>query len=262
MDTSGFVAWAAEIKTMMQGNLERQVREAIDDLLDAEQHELVSFLMISAPEFSARRLTDALIEQEIFEPLVAGATLRREFRRSMSSGVSSLGSKRIFRDFEKPDEGEAGVPDHIMEEAEAISRSADQSRRIAAQKEAELDRDPVRHHIVSSLEPLLNTSEEAMESMIAIARTSFYEETARSAAMKLGNSKIVMGRISRAGRVEDMIAVGEAAGSQAVRTIIARNLANSMPESSDPSYRSALEYVSEHHPDEKTRNAADRALGS
>ena len=261
METPAFTRWAKEIEILMAGNLERQVREAIDNLLDEEQYELASYLMIAAPEISARRLIGALLEKEVFAPLVAGATLRREVQRSAPSAVSSLGSQRIFRDFEKPDEGEAGVPDHIMEEAEAISRSADQSRRIAARKEAELDRDPVRHHIINCLADLLNTTESAMEAMIAIARSSVYEETARSAAMKLGNNKIVMGRISRAGRVQDMIAVGEAAGSQAVRTIIARSLAESMPDSSHESYRAALEYVAEHHPQEKTQRAARRALG-
>lgn len=261
MESAAFVEWAAEIDVLMEGNVERLVRDAIRDILDAEQHELASYLMLSASEFSARRLADALIEREVFEPLVAGASLRREVRRSAPTGVSSLGSQRIFRDFEKPDEGEPGVPDHIMEEAEAISSAADQSRRIAARKEAELDRDPVRHHIVNSLAELLNTSEEAMEAMIAIARASVYEETTRSAAMKLGNNKIVMGRISRAGRIEDMIAVGDASASQAVRTIIARSLADSMPESSDSSYRAALEYVGEHHPQESVQRAAKRALG-
>lgn len=261
MDIAAYSEWSTQIDALMAGSLERLVREAIRDILEAERHELASYVMMSAPEFSARRLTKALIEREIFEPLIAGAVFRREARRSASGGVSALGSGRIFRDFEKPDEGEPGVPDHIMEEAEAISRSADQSRRIAARKEAELDRDPVRHYIVNSLGDMLNTSEEAAEALIAIARASVYEETARAAAMKIGNSKIAMGRISRAGRISDLIAIGDASGSQAVRTIIANSLAQAMPDSSDPSYRSALEYVGEHHPQESTRRAALRALG-
>ncbi|MBD3291799.1 MAG: hypothetical protein GF393_02680 [Armatimonadia bacterium] len=261
MDPQTMIDHASNIDTLMEGNLEKHVRDALTALIEGEQYELLSHLMLTGSEFSVRRITNALIEHEVFEPLVAGACLRREIRRSAPSAVSSLGSKRIFRDFEQPDEGEAGVPDHIMQEAEAISKAADQSRRIAARKEAELDRDPVRQHIVDSLEDVLNTNEDAMDAMIAIARASFFEETARSAAMKLGNNKVVMGRISRAGRINDLIAVGEASGSQAVHTIIARNLAESMPDSSHQSYRAALEHVAEHHPQEKTRNAADRALG-
>ncbi len=260
MDTTVFVEWANQISGLMEANLERQVHEAIDAIMEAEHHELASYIMLTAPEFSARRLTDTLLEHEVFEPLVAAAILRREISRSLPTGVSPLGSKRIFRDFEAPEEGEAGVPDHIMEEAEALSQRADESRRIAARRKAELDRDPVRQYIVNSLAELLNTSEPAMEAMIAIACGSVWEETARSAAMKLGNNAIVMGRISRAGRVRDMIAVGEASGSQAVKTMIARNLAEAMPDSSDESYRAALEYVGEHHPDEATRGAAERAL--
>lgn len=261
MDPQTYVDWSKQIKTLMDGNLEKHVQDALKELIEAEQWELLSHLSLTASEFSVRRMVNALIDREVFEPLVAGACLRREMRRSGSSAVSTLGSKRIFRDFEKPDEGEAGVPDHIMEEAEAISRAADQSRRIAAQKEAELDRDPVRQHIIDKLAGLLNTNEDAMEAMIAIARTSIFEETARAAGMKLGNNRIVMGRISRAGRVMDMIAVGEASGSQAVHTMIANTLADAMPDSSHPSYRAALEHIAEHHPKENTRRAAKRALG-
>ena len=262
MDPQVFVDNASRIATLMEGNLEQHVRDALNHLIEQEQWELLSHLMLTGSEFSVRRMTNALVGLEEFRPLVAGACLRREMRRSQPSAVSGLGSKRIFRDFEAPDEGEAGVPDHIMQEAEDISRSADQSRRIAAQRESELDRDPVRQHIVDSLGDLLNTNEKAMDAMIAIARSSFFEETARSAAMKLGNSKIVMGRISRAGRIADMIAVGDASGSQAVHTIIARNLAQAMPDSSHPSYRAALEHVAEHHPEEQVRRAANRALGN
>ncbi|MGI5818795.1 MAG: hypothetical protein ACOX9R_11930 [Armatimonadota bacterium] len=261
MDPQTFVDWSTQIKTLMEGNLEKHVQDALKELIEAEQWELLSHLALTASEFSVRRMVNVLIDREVFAPLIAGACLRRQMRRSGSSPVGSLGSKRIFRDFEQPDEGEAGVPEHIMEEAEAISRAADQSRRIAAQKEAELDRDAVRHHIVDRLSDLLNTNEQAMEAMIAIARCSCFEETARSAAMKLGNSKIVMGRISRAGRIMDMIAVGNASASQAVHTIIARTLAEAMPDSSHPSYRAALEHVAEHHPEEATQRAARRALG-
>jgi hypothetical protein len=261
MDPQTLIDNASRIETLMEGNLEKHVKDALNDLIEAEQWELLSHIMLTGSEFSVRRITNALIERETFEPLVAGACLRREIRRSTPTSAAGLGSKRIFRDFEAPEEGEAGVPDHIMEEAEAISKAANQSRRIAAQKEAQLDRDPVRQHIVDQLGELLNTNEEAMEAMIAIARSAFFEETARSAAMKLGNNKIVMGRISRAGRIMDMIAVGEASGSQAVHTMIARNLADSMPDSSHESYRAALEHVADHHPDEATQRAANKALG-
>jgi len=261
MDPQVLIDNANRIETLMEGNLEVHVRKALDALIEAEQWELLSHVMLTGSEFSVRRITNALAERGEFRPLVAGACLRREIRRSQPSAVSALGSKRIFRDFEAPGEGEAGVPDHIMQEAEAISRSADQSRRIAATKEAQLDRDPVRQHIVETLADLLNTNEDAMNAMIAIARASFFEETARSAAMKLGNNKVVMGRISRAGRIADMIAVGEASGSQAVHTIIAKNLADAMPDSSHTSYRAALEHVAEHHPHDNVRNAAGRALG-
>ncbi|MGD9497344.1 MAG: hypothetical protein AB7Y46_13680 [Armatimonadota bacterium] len=261
MQTEAFVTWASQIRTLMEGNVERLVVQAIDELIEAEQYELLSHLMLTGSEISVRRMTDALIKREVFEPLVAGACMRREVKRAVPVGGAGLGGGRIFRDIEAPAEGEAAIPEHILEEAEAISQHASQARRIAAQREARLDRDPVRQHIVDRLAELLNTSEAAMEAMIAIARASVWEETARAAAMKLGSNKIVVGRISRAGRVDDMIAVGDGAGSEAVRQIIARSLAEALPDVSHPSYRAALEYIEQHHPSEAHRRAAAQALG-
>ncbi len=261
MELQTFVKCAPEIAILMEGNVERDILQALDDLIAAGEVEMLSHLMLIGTEISARRMTDALIQREVFEPLVAGACLRREIKRTAPIGVSALGGRAIFRDFEAPEEGEAAIPEHIIEEAEAISHAADQSRRIADRHKAGLDRDPVRQHIVERLGELLNTSEPAMEAMITIARASVWEETARAAAMKLGSNSIVVGRVSRAGRVDDMIAVGDASASEAVRRMIARTLAESMPAASDPSYRVALEYVSEHHPSESHRRAAQQALG-
>lgn len=261
MDVSTIVRWESQLSTLMEGKVDRIVCDAVDEVIEAGELDLLSHLLLTATEFSARRIIDALAEREVFEPLVPAACIRREVGRSVTSGPSELSSKRIFRDFEKPEEGEPGVPDHIMEEAEAISSHADQTRRISAQKEAELDRDAVRHHIVEVIEEQMNTSEDAMEAMIAIARSSTWEETARMAAMRIGNNKVVMGRITRAGRINDLVAIGDASGSQAVRTMIARSLADTMPDSSDSSYRQALEFVAEHHPAEGHRRAAREALG-
>lgn len=261
MEPEVFVKRAKAIRTLMDGTVEHDIREAIEELIEAGEYELLSHLMVVASEVSVRRTIDALISREIFPPLVAAAVLRREVRRAMPTGVSALGSKRIFRDFEAPDEGEAAIPEHIIEEAEAISEAADQARRIAAQRESRLDRDPVRQHIVDRLAGLMATNEGAMEAMIAIARASVWEDTARAAAMKLANNKVVIGRLSRSGRVDDLIGVGEGAASEAVRHMIARTLAEALPEPSHPSYRTALEYIAEHHPSEGHRRAALRALG-
>lgn len=261
MEPQTFVNRAEQIRTLMEGTVERDVLEALDELIAAGEHELLSHLMLVGSELSVRRMIDALVSREIFGPLVAGAVMRREVRRSAPSGVSALGSKAIFRDFEAPTEGEAAIPEHIIEEAEAISAAANQSRRIAAQREMRLDRDPVRTHIVERIGELLATSEAAMEAMIIIARASVWEETARSAAMKLANNKVVIGRLSRSGRVDDLVAVGEASSSEAVRRMIARTLAQAMPAPSDPSYRTALQYVADHHPYEGHRRAALQALG-
>lgn len=118
------IARAPEIRILMEGNVERQVLDSIAELIAAGEVELLSYLMLTGSEVSVRRMTDALIKAEIFEPLVVGACMRREVKRATPTAGAALGGGSIFRDFEAPAEGEAAIPDHIMEEAEAISKSA------------------------------------------------------------------------------------------------------------------------------------------
>jgi hypothetical protein len=253
---------ARAIATLMEGALTLEVRKAVEQLAEESKWELLSHLLLTGAEVSARHIADTLIEREILGPVVAAACMRREARRpSASSPRHEASARRIFRDFEQDDEG-AGVPEHIMSEAEAIAAAAEQSRRIAIQREAQLDRDPIRQHIVDELAELLNTSEPAMEALVVIARASAWEDTRRMAAMKVANNKIAMGRIVRASRIDDITTLGAASGSRAVAGKLAGSLAESMPEASDPGYQAALGFVAKHHPDADRRNEAQQKLNS
>ena len=246
--------------TLIEGTMGGDVDNAIELLMGEEQWDLIAQVLITASEVSARRLTDTLLAAEIFDPLIPAACMRRELRRGISQAPAALSGGAIFRDFEADDEG-PGVPDHIREEAEAITASANQARRIAAQKEAALDRDSIRSRIVDKLAERAVTSEAALFGLATIARASAWEETRRSAALKLAANKAATGQLLRAGRHADLLAIADASGSDGVRTRIADAVAGAMPAATAPEYRTVLELIAEHHSDDAKRAAAKKALG-
>lgn len=255
-----FGKYSRQIIRLAEGTVAVEVDSAIDMLMADEQWELIGLVLLTAAEVSARRLVDRLLAAEVLDPLIPAACLRREIRRGGPSGPAGLGGGAIFRDFETDDNG-PGVPDHIREEAEAITAQANQSRRIAAMKEAERDRDAIRVRIVDQLAQRVSTSDEALAALMVIARSSVWEETRRTAAMKLATNKVVLGRLTREGRHQDLLTIARASDSRGVQSRIAEAIAPAMPDPSAPGYREALELVGEHHPDGETRAAARRALG-
>ncbi len=246
--------------TLIEGTMGGDVDNAIALLIAEEQWDLIAQVLITASEVSARRLTDALLSAEIIDPLIPAACMRRELRRGVSHGPAALGGGAIFRDFETDDDG-PGVPDHIREEAEAITASANESRRIATAKEAALDRDSIRSRIVDKLAERAATSEAALLGLATIAGASAWEETRRSAALKLANNKVATGQLLRGGRHANLLAIADASGSAAVRTRMADVMAGAMPAATAPEYRAVLELIAEHHSDAAKRSAAKKALG-
>jgi len=259
--SESFTRYSRQIRRLAEGMVSTDVDEAAGRLMGDEQWDLIGLVLLTASEVSARRLVDRLLAAEIIEPLIPAACLRREIRRSSMSGPAALGGGAIFRDFESDEEG-PGVPDHIREEAEAITAQANQSRRIAAQKEAERDRDAIRSRIVEQLAERLSSSEDALKALVVISRTSIFEETRRTAAMKLATNKPAMGRLTREGRYEELLMIADSSDSRGVQGRIAQAIAEAMPEADAPVYREALELIGEHHPDDETRMAARRALNA
>lgn len=252
-------AW--QIRALMEGAPTRSVDKAVEQLTAEQSWEMLSHVLLTASEVAARSIVDTLIELEVVEPLVTTACLRREARRPGISVPSHAASaRRIFRDFEKDEEG-GGVPEHIMREAESIAAAAQQARQIAMQREAELDRDPIRARIVEGLADRLNTSAAALDALVVIAQASAWEDTRRDAAIKVANNRIAMGKLLDAGRIEDILALREASASRTVSGRLAAAVGEQMPEASHPAYAAALELVAEHHPDADRRREARQQLG-
>jgi len=248
------------MQTLMDGALTLEVGKAVEQLVAEENWELLSHLLLTGAEVSARQIADVLIEREVLAPVVAAACMRRETRRpSMSTPRHAASAQRIFRDFERDEQG-AGVPEHIVQEAQAIAAAAEESRRIAMQRESQLDRDPIRQHIVDELGERLNTSDAVLDALVVIAAASAWESTRRDAAIKVANNNIARGKLLRARRVPDIAALGAASASRAVAGRLAGALAENLPEEGHEHYHAALGFIAKHHPDLGPRQEAQRKL--
>jgi hypothetical protein len=233
-----------------------QLEEKIEEVVAEGDADLLSRLLVSAAEISARQLAKQLVEKEMYEPLAVAACLRRQPRRPGEGATGGGGmSRRIFRDVDS-EEGARGVPDYILSDIEEMSKSADMTRASAMGREAAMDRDPIRQYIVDNLAPRMPTSEAAANAMIAIARSSAWEETRRTAALKVANEPITVARLVRGLRTEDIIEVCHMALLTQVAETFAREMGRNFQAFADAKDVKALQFMAEKHPDERFRDTA------
>jgi hypothetical protein len=232
-----------------------QLEEKIEEVVAEGNADLLSRLLVSAAEISARQLAKQLVDKEMYEPLAVAACLRRQPRRPGEGATAGGVSRRIFRDVDA-EEGAKGVPDYILSDIEEMSRSADMTRASAMGREAAMDRDPIRQYIVDNLAPKMPTSEAAANAMIAIARSSAWEETRRTAALKVANEPITVARLVRALRTEDIIEVCHMALLTQVAETFAREMGRNFQAFADAKDVKALQFMAEKHPDERFRDTA------
>ena len=164
-------------------------------------------------------------------------------------------ARRIFRDIDAEDDGK-GVPEHIRADIEELSSTAEATRASALSREAAMDRDPIRQYIVDNLAARLPFSEAAMEALVAIARASAWEETRRSAALKLANEPITVNRLASALRTEDIVDIARTALLGKVSETFAREMGKYFQGFADKKDVAALEFIAENHPDERFKTAA------
>lgn len=234
-----------------------QLDEMVDTLVESGDWDLVGHLLVSASEISARQMASKLIAKEAYTPLAVAGCLRRQPRRPGEGAVGGGGgvSRRIFRDIDSEDDGK-GVPEHIRADIEELSSTADATRASAMSREAAMDRDPIRQYIVDNIAPRLPFSEEAMDAMVAIARASAWEETRRAAALKLANDPISVNRLAAALRTEDIVDIARTALLGKVSETYAREMGKYFQAFADRKDAAALEFIAEHHPDERFKDSA------
>lgn len=255
MKPDDLVANARAIEVIVEGT-GWQVEETVDAVAAADDLDLAGRLLVSAVEISARRLVQRLLEREAYEPLAMAACLRRQPRRPGEGAVGGGGvARRVFRDIDA-EEGERGVPDYIRADIQEMAGIADQTRSAAMMRESAMDRDPIRQYIIDQLAPRMPHSEAAMDALVAIARASAWEETRRSAALKIANEPISMGRLARALRTDDITSIAKTAVISAVAEGMAQEMGKHFKAYADAKDIPALRFMAEHHPDATYRERA------
>jgi len=259
MDIAALSAHASSVRNIFEGLLEAELDRALQRLLAAEQWELLATVAITANEVPARRIITQLLERERFAELVLPACFRRQVRKQEVIFATPGRARRVLRDIDA-EADEAGIPEHIMQEAQDIAESAESSRMTALSREAGIDRDPLRELIVNGIAAKLNTSEPAAEALMTIAKAGPFEDARRAAALKLANNEIVMRRLARDGRGADMIVVANNSGLGSVRANIARALGPVLGAMRQQKDWPSLRWAGENHPDPNAREAIAKVL--
>ncbi len=263
MDTIELLkAYAQEIGPLVEGNPPWRVQPALHRLFEEEQWELMSLLLLSVAEVTAREIILKLLELRKYEPLVVAACLRRHIRTQPFVFRSGQGAaRRVFRDIDAEGVDTAGIPEHILEEMREMAELAERTREAQLLRSEAMDRGPMREFIINRLAERLATDTEAMEALLVVARAAAWEETRRAAAMKIANSPQSVKRLVDALRTEDLLTVARASQLEAVARKFAAALAEHMDALRERGDTEALEFIARHHEDENVRRAAWRALG-
>lgn len=259
MELNDLSTYGGEARTLFEGLLEVELDRALQRLASQGQWEVLATVAITAAEVPARRIINRLVAEQRFAELVLPACFRRQVRRQEIIMANPARARRAFRDIDT-EEDEAGVPEHILQEAQDIAESADSSRMAALAREAGTDRDPLRELIVNEIAKHLNTSELAAEALMAIAKAGAFEDARRTAALKLNNNEIVMRRLAREGRGADMIVVANNSGLESVRTNMAKALGPVLGAMRAQKDWESLRWAGKHHPDPKAREAIAKVL--
>lgn len=260
MDLRKMARYSRRMEHVMNGTLQWEMEQGIDQLVENEDWDIISVLTITAREVPARRMVDQLLEHEQFLPCVLPACFRREIRESQLIDSGSLRS-RIFRDIDAVDmEEEEGIPDHIRQMAEDISDAAEQTRRSALQRELKEDHDAIREHIVGKLGEQMDASAEAVNALILIGVCSIFEDTRRSAALKIANHEQTVRRMADAGRAHELVQISRASGMESVARNIAETMTDMVDDLKAEENTRVLMFIAENHPEAEVRDSAAETL--
>jgi len=256
MDLQKLVTDGTMISVIVEGT-SYQLDEMIDKLVASGDWDLAGRMLVSGAEISARQLAKKLLDKEAYEPLAIGACMRRQPRRPGEGAQMATASaaRRVFRDVDASDD-DKGVPDYIRSDMEEMAKSADTARSSAMMRDSAVDRDPIRQFIVDNVAPKMSTSEAAMNAMVAIARSSAWEETRRTAALKISNDSICVARLARELRTEDIRELCRMALLGKVAETFAREMGRYFQALTDKKDVDALRFIAQHHADDRFKDSA------
>jgi hypothetical protein len=258
MDVHKLVELGRDIQPLVEGVPPWRVDPAIKDLFDRQEWEVVSILLLSCAEPTARQMISRLLSLRVYEPLAVAACLRRHIRTQpvIVAGNRGDAAARVFRDIDAESAGQASVPDFIREEIVDMAESAARTRDAQMMRGDSLDRSPVREFIVNRLGERANVEVAAMDALVVVALAAGYEETRRLAAMKIGNSPASVRRLLQAGRTDEMMKVARETQLSAVMASVAKAMAEDLDGLRQRGDQAALGFVGEYHPDAQVRAAA------
>ena len=249
--------YAADIPTLVDGVTPRQVEPVIEALRAAQQWELMAACVISAAEIPARLMINCLLDNGQYRALAMAACLRRQQRRM--DRTSTGAGARTFRDWDA-ETGAEGIPEHIQSDMEEMTTSASARIQVASFQAAEVDRDPLREYIVTHLAERISREAEALRALIIIARASAWEETRRTAAMKIANNKRMVEKMVSSGWIRPLVEVAASTNLESARKNIAKQMAARLDDFIGGSDRLALEFLVEHWDDAAGKARAQEAL--
>ena len=258
MDVRKLIELGRDVQPLVEGVPPWRVDPAVNDLIERQEWEVLSVLMLSCAEATARQIIAKLLDLRVYEPLTVAACLRRHIRSQpvVVAGSRGQASARIFRDIDAESEGKASVPDFIREDIEDMAESAARTRDAQMVRGDSMDRSPVREFIINRLGEKAAVEVAAMDAVIIVALAAGWEETRRLAAMKIGNSPQSIKRLVTAGRTEDLIKVAQETQLAAIMARVAAALAEDMEGLRGRGDQAALDFIAGNHPDEQVKAAA------
>lgn len=262
MDLRLLARYSRRIEHVMNGTLDREMNHGIDALVQNEDWELMSVMILTATEVPARRMAERLVQHEQYMHLVLPACFRRQIRKPHI--INSGGMRRpVFRDLDALDmDEEEGIPEHIREDAEEISEATSRSRMGALQRELQEDNDAIREWIITALSEKLMQSADAINALVLISCCAAFEDSRRVAALKLANHPATVRKLVAAGRASELVQISQASDMEAVAVNIAKALTELVPKLRDEGNTRVLRFIADNHPDADTRKVALEGLPS
>jgi hypothetical protein len=258
MDSGLLGSYSRVVQVMVGASTRAEVDVAVDRLVGDEAWDACGEVLLSATELAARALVARLLECGVYAPLAVAGAMRRQVRPPVRQTRGAGTARRVFMDIDA-ETATAGVPDYIQAEQDDLAALAAESRDIAARREAERDADPIRVLVVNELAKAMITANAALDALMAVVRASAWEETRRSAALKIVNQPLALRRLAEAGRIEDLLAVATSSRLESAAQKVAGLLTSRVDEVIASGSADAIWLLARHHPDPAVRERATQA---
>jgi len=261
MDAAQLGKCSRTIQIAIGAGTRAEVERAVDALVAEGAWDLFSALLLTASELAARLMVAKALQKGVYAPLAVAGCMRRQNKPPLLQKRGAGAAQRVFMDIDA-ETAQAGVPEHIQAEHEDLASLAAESREIAARREAERDADPIRNLVVNELAKIMLTSEGALDALLAVVKASAWEETRRSAALKVVNAPLALRRLADEDRADDLIAVGISSRLASAGERIAQFLAPQVDALIAAGSNDGLTLLARYHSDAGVREKAARAASS